>query len=432
MPPAPALNRPAAELPARCQVLVVGAGPAGSAAARALAGAGVDVVLVDQHAFPRDKVCGDGLIPDAHRALGRLGVLDEVMAGARPARHLRCVAPRGGRVDVPGTLAVLPRRDLDLILCRAAAQAGARMHAPLRFLAPLEEAGRVIGARLQDLGAAQGEPAGEAAGAAAIREVRADWVLLATGAVPQALIAAGLCERRTPSAVALRGYVRNEAMVGRLTELEVLWHRRLRPGYGWIFPCRDGVFNIGVGVAHSHRPGRDGRASMRDVNLREVFAAFTEVHPPARALMDGGTPLGELKGAPLRCSLTGARFSRPGLLVVGEAAGTTYALTGEGIGKALESGLLAAEALLAGRGARLDDASVRARYQADLEALRPRFAVYEKANSVNERPWLVDLLVWSARRSPRRLQRMSGVLEETHSPGNLITPRSFLRMVFER
>ena len=53
-------------MPARCDVLVVGAGPAGSACARVLARAGVDVVLVDQHAFPRDKVCGDGLIPDAY------------------------------------------------------------------------------------------------------------------------------------------------------------------------------------------------------------------------------------------------------------------------------------------------------------------------------------------------------------------------------
>lgn len=460
MPTAP-LNRPADELPARCEVLVVGAGPAGSAAARALARAGADVVLVDQHAFPRDKVCGDGLIPDAHRALARLGVLDEVLARARRVRHLRCVAPRGGRVDVPGTLAVLPRRELDELLCRAAVEAGARMHAPLRFVAPLEEGGRVVGARLrgpeggaaaaagdagtarvdETPGTARAGPASKAARAdtppaeaarAATREIRADWVVLATGAVPQALIAAGLCERRTPSAVALRGYVRNEAMVARITELEVLWHRRLKPGYGWIFPCPGGVFNIGVGVAHSHRPGRDGRHAMPDVNLREVFAAFTEAHPPARALMDGGTPLGELKGAPLRCSLEGARFTRPGLLVAGEAAGTTYALTGEGIGKALETGLLAAEAVLAGRRERLDDAAVRAHYEAALEGLRPRFAIYDKASSVNARPWLVDLLVWSARRSRRRLERMSGVLEETHSPGNLITAGSFLRMVFER
>ena len=78
------LNRPASELPARCEVLVVGAGPSGSAAARSLAQAGLDVVLVDQQAFPRDKVCGDGLIPDTHRALERLGVLGEVMALAQP------------------------------------------------------------------------------------------------------------------------------------------------------------------------------------------------------------------------------------------------------------------------------------------------------------------------------------------------------------
>jgi flavin-dependent dehydrogenase len=88
------------------------------------------VVLVDQHAFPRDKVCGDGLIPDAHAALRRLGVLDEVMAQAQPVTHVRCVGPRGGRVDVPGTLAVLPRRELDDILLRAAVRAGcAAVHA---------------------------------------------------------------------------------------------------------------------------------------------------------------------------------------------------------------------------------------------------------------------------------------------------------------
>ncbi len=417
--PLPLLNRPPADLPASCEVLVVGAGPAGSAAACTLARAGVDVVLVDQQAFPRDKVCGDGLIPDAHRAMARLGVLDEVMALAQPVKHVRCIGPRGGHIDVPGTLAVLPRRQLDLLLCRAAAEAGARMHAPLRFVAPIEEGGAVVGARLQ---------AGEVT-----HEVRTRWVVIASGAVPQAALAAGMCERRTPSAVALRGYVKNDAMVGRITELEVLWHRRVKPGYGWIFPCPGGVFNIGVGVAHSHSRGRDGRNTMQDVNLRAVFAAFTEVHPPARELMRGGRLLGELKGAPLRCSLDGAAYSRPGLLVTGEAAGTTYALTGEGIGKALETGILAAEAVIEGRGAsHHDDADVRGRYEAALRALRPRFEVYDKANSVNARPWLIDLLVWSARRSPRRLQRMSGVLEETHAPGNLVSLKSFARLLFER
>ena len=408
---------PPAPLPTHCEVLVVGAGPAGSACARVLALAGVDVVLADQSPFPRDKVCGDGLIPDAHAALARLGLLEEVMARAQSATHVGCVGPRGGRIEVPGSLAVLPRRQLDDILCRAAQAAGARFVAPARLEEPLEDAaGRVCGARFK---------VGDTT-----HEIRAHWVVLATGAVPQALIAAGMCERRTPSGIALRGYVRNEAMARGLTALDVVWHRKLRPGYGWIFPCRDGVFNIGVGIAHSHRTLKDGRLGMKDVNLRQVFAAFTEVYAPARELMAGGTLLGELKGAPLRCTLEGARFSRPGLLVTGEAAGTTYAFTGEGIGKALETGIIAAEAIAADRDG-ADDAATRAGFEARLERLRPRFEMYEKANRVNVWPWLADLVIWRAKKSRRLLARMSGVLEETSNPGNLVSFKGLRRLFTE-
>ncbi len=404
-------------LPSHCEVLVIGAGPAGSACARTLAQAGVDVVLADQYAFPRDKVCGDGLIPDAYAALRHLGVLDEVMAQAQAASHVGCVGPSGGRIDVPGTMAVLPRKQLDDILCKAAVAAGARLLPPARFEAPLEEAGQVVGARLK---------VGDAS-----HEIRARWVVLATGAVPQAQIASGMCERRTPSGIALRGYVKNDAMVGRITALDVVWHRKLRPGYGWIFPCRDGVFNIGVGIAHSHNTLKNGRLGMKDVNLREVFAAFVKVYPPARELMAGGVMQGDLKGAPLRCTLEGARFTRPGLLVTGEAAGATYSFTGEGIGKAMETGIQAAQALLAERSAQRDDATVRADYEARLLALKPRFDLYEKANRVNVYPWLADLVIWRAKKSPRLLARMSGVLNETSNPGNLLSFKGLHRLFTE-
>ncbi|HSI56380.1 MAG TPA: FAD-dependent monooxygenase, partial [Ideonella sp.] len=111
-------------LPSHCDALVVGAGPAGSACAQALVQAGWAVLLVDQHEFPREKTCGDGLIPDAHSAFERLGVADEVRAAAQAVTHVGCIGPRGGRIDVPGRLAVLPRRELDDILCRSAVRAG--------------------------------------------------------------------------------------------------------------------------------------------------------------------------------------------------------------------------------------------------------------------------------------------------------------------
>jgi len=401
-------------IPATCEVLVVGAGPAGSACAQWLAREGVDVVLVDQHDFPRDKVCGDGLIPDAHAALRRLGVADEVAAQAQAVRHLGCIAPRGGRIDVPGALSVLPRAVLDDILRRAAVKAGAAWHAPWRFESPLLDGDRVAGARLKS-------PQGT-------HEIRVGWVVLATGAMPQALIAAELCQRRAPSGIALRGYVKNEAMSERLRAMEVVWHKRLRSGYGWIFPCGDGVFNIGVGLAHSHAASDDGRAAMQDVNLRELFGVFGEVYAPAGQLLSGGRMQGPLKGAPLRCSLDGAAYTRPGLLATGEAVGSTYAFTGEGIGKAMETGILAAQALLQGREQAMDDAAVRAHYESAMQALKPRFALYERANRINEHPWLADLLVWRARRSDRILRRMAGVLEETNNPGNLISVRGITRL----
>lgn len=435
--PTAVLNRPLSDLPVHCDVLVVGAGPAGSAAAIVAARAGLDVVLVDQHSFPRDKVCGDGLIPDAHEALRRIGLLDEVLARAKRATHVGITGPRGGRVDVPGRLAVLPRRELDQLLCEGAARAGARMHAPVRFAGVIEDAGRVCGARLES--------------GTATREIAARWVLVASGATPQALIAAGLCDRRTPSGVALRGYVRNHHMAARLTRLDVIWHPRMKRGYGWIFPCGEGIFNIGVGVAHSHAKGPGAGQSMKEVNLRAMLDEFVRMHTDARDLVEGGEWIGPLKGAPLRCSLEGARLSRPGLMVVGEAAGSTYAFTGEGIGKAMETGMLAADAVVACErsavvtteapraaapaGARkpipLDaDSRARSDYERAVHALLPRYRLYEKANAVNNHPWLVDLLVWSARRSPGRVRRMSGVLEETHIPSNPLSPRSWLRLLF--
>jgi flavin-dependent dehydrogenase len=403
-----------APLATTCDVLVVGAGPAGSACAQMLVRGGLDTVLVDQHDFPRDKILRHDLFVHAHAALRRLGVYEEVMAQAQPALHVACIGPRGGRVDVPGSVAVLPRKLLDHILVRAAQRAGASLHTPWRFETPLLDDAKVVGARLK-----RGEQ---------VHEVRAPWVVMATGAPPQAMIASELCQRRTPTGIALRGYVRNEALVGRIRALEIIWHKRLKQGYGWIFPCRDGVFNIGVGLSNCFGLAGTGRLHMQDVNLRQVFDAFCEIYPPARELMATGTPLSDLKGAPLRCSLDGAAYSRAGMLATGEAIGSTYDFSGEGIGKAMQTGMLAAAAIVKGHEQRLGDAAVRDEYEAAIRALQPRFELYRKASRVNAHPWLADLVIWRARNSPRILRRMSGVLEETANPGNLVSARGIAKL----
>ncbi|MGY0197385.1 geranylgeranyl reductase family protein [Leptothrix sp. BB-4] len=397
--------------PASVDVLVVGAGPAGSACAIELARAGRSVLLVDQHDFPRDKVCGEGLIPDAHAALAHLGVLDAVMARAQGVAHVRCVAPRGGQVDVPGRLAVLPRQVLDTLLVQQAQRCGARVRTPWKFDGLIESDGRVRGARLRSPGSA-----GET------REVATRWVVMATGAAVPALIKADLCERRTPTGVALRVHVHAPDLAQRLTTMDVVWHRALRPGYGWIFPCGDGLFNIGVGAFFQRGESGDG------TNLHELFDAFVRVHPPARELMQQARWRGDTKGAPLRCTLRGARLGRPGVLATGEAIGSTYDFSGEGIGKAMETGMLAAACIRDDGTDAQADADVLGRYQAAVAALQPRFDLYEKANQVNHHPWLADLVIWRARRSAAVLRRMSGVLEETSNPGNLLSLKGLARL----
>ncbi len=416
----PTLNLPAEQLPHACEVLVVGAGPAGSACARALAQAGVDVLLVDAHAFPRDKVCGDALVPDAHAALRRLGLHQQVMALAQAVATAQCVAPKGHSVDVAGEMAVLPREQLDFLLCQAAVDAGARMHAPLRFESLTHGTdGRVCGATLM-----QGKQP---------HAVTAQWVILATGAHLPPLLAAGVCTRRTPSGMALRAHVQHPELAQTLRSLRFTWHRQLHGGYGWIFPGPDGTFNIGVGVLDNYvdtprwwRPGARRRSGM---NLRALFDAFLQVDPVAAQLMREGRVLRELKGAPLRCDLGGAQWSRPGLMVVGEAAGGTYSFTGEGIGKAMETGLAAADSLLAHGLTPAADATVRAHYEATLSSLLPRYRSYRQAGGFNRHPWLADLVIRRAQNSPRIQAKLADVLNERRLPGGLFTWRALRNLI---
>ena len=428
-------------LPPQCDVLVVGAGPAGSACALELARRGIDTLLVDQSDFPRDKICGDGLIPDAHAALARLGVLQEVLAQAQPCTHVRAFGPSGLSVDVPGQLAVLPRKELDHLLVRAAERAGARLATPWRLEGVLrEDDGRVCGVRLRRAGdgtaaggtedGTEGSAAGlpEAAANRQTVEVRARHVVIATGASPQGLVASGLCERREASAMGLRGYVHHPGLRERIPHLEVAWYRPVKPGYGWVFPCPGDVYNIGVGIIDSR--GSSAR-TVRDLNLRQVFDEFVKLHAPARELMAGGTFVSPLKGAPLRTSLKGARVAAPGILVTGEAAGSTYSFTGEGIGKAMETGLLAADALLAARKQGLSEPELAALYAEGLRALKPKFDLDEKGNRVNHHPWLGDLLIRRARKSQRLRNRMAAVLEERATPAQLITLRGLVKLFIE-
>jgi geranylgeranyl reductase family protein len=385
-------------------VIVAGAGPAGSTAAAVLAQRGLRVVLCDRAAFPRDKTCGDGLITDTIQMLTRLGLYENVSAQAYCGTHLRILSPGGIHLLCRTPFLVMPRVEFDAVLFAHARQAGADFRQVI-VEAPIETNGHVSGI------------VGRTARGGATVELRAPLTVLATGAAAQVLQRFDPGARQSASAMAIRIYGRPSRPLPGNHPIIAL-EKDLLPGYTWAFPTRSGAVNIGVGVIS----GRDAR---RGINLRNRLDH----------LVAGGGLLGsqlgplqvdsEYRGAPLRTGLTGSSFGRPGLAIVGDAAGTTYPISGEGIGKAMESSLLVAD--LIERGVPLP--SVGVEYRDALQArYRDRFVAYQRAEWWMTLPGVADYVARRANKSPWVRERLEGILSERTNPARIFSLRALWRL----
>ena len=377
-------------------MIVIGAGPAGSTAARVVAARGHRVLLVDRREFPRDKVCGDALIPDAIAALRRAGLLDTVGQRAHVADTLSVFSPSNVRVDLPGRFMTIRRMDLDAILKDAATEAGVDFRTR-RVVAIESVPGEGATVRFAD--------GSEECATVAVLATGADTTLRSAPANP------GETE-----AVALRGYVRSSFDI---PELVVSFSRRILPGYAWIFPLGAGWYNVGCGAFRNR-----GR---RKVNLERLFDAFVTTFPLARRLLDGASERTRVRGARLRCGLSpDAAYDGGAVIAVGETIATTYPFTGEGIGKAMESAELAADAIhealvappLHTRLAQIPD---RLR-----QHLAPRYDGYRVAERWIAHAWLTDLVAQRVSRSEDLRRASAEILNETAGPKTLFSWRLVL------
>ena len=230
------------------EIIIAGAGPAGSVAALQLARAGRRVLLLDRHDFPRDKTCGDGLIADSIGALTALGLAEDVSARSQRTSRLLVVAPSGTQVRFETAFWVLPRLVLDDLLFSKAREAGAEFRRVI-VDGPIREGGRVAGVVAH-------EPKRDAT-----IELRAPLTLLATGASSGILRKFDPSARNEPSGYAVRTYAERPA--GELSELIISLDRDLLPGYAWAFPAPGGMINLGIGALRSRRLREDA------VNLRQ-------------------------------------------------------------------------------------------------------------------------------------------------------------------
>jgi geranylgeranyl reductase family protein len=313
-------------------VIVVGAGPAGSTTAYYLAQAGLDVLLLEKTEFPREKVCGDGLTPRATKQLVDMGIDVSTDNGWLHNRGLRIIG--GGvrlELDWPELSAfpdyglVRKRADFDELLVRQAEKAGARLYERCNVSGPVldDRTGRIIG-------------------------------VAADGNSTRLSLAMGLHRREDrPMGVAYRTYFTSPRSDDDYLEswLE-LWDTRnggkqQLPGYGWVFGMGDGTSNVGLGILNSS-------PAFGELDWREVLKAWCAGMPEEW----GYTPenmTDPIRGAALPMAFNRQPHYTRGLLLVGDAGGMVNPFNGEGIAYAMESGQLAAGVIVQAN-ARITDA----------------------------------------------------------------------------
>ena len=328
-------------------VIIVGAGPGGSSTAAYLAMAGLDVLLLEKTAFPREKVCGDGLTPRAVRELITLGIPTPEEDGWIKNHGLRIIGG-GIRLELPWPdLASFPpyglvrtRQDFDDILAKHAVKHGARLRESTNVTDPIldERTGAIIGVRARAMDA-DGHPSGEDF------TFHAPLVVAADGNSSRLSMSMNRPRRDDrPMGVAVRTYYTSPRHDDDYLEswLE-LWSKNdageqvLLPGYGWIFGVGDGTSNVGLGILNTS-------AAFGKVDYKDVLKRWVDTLPPEWTFNDQ-TMTGPVRGAALPMGFNRQPLYAQGLLLVGDAGGMVNPFNGEGIAYAMESGRLAAEVI---------------------------------------------------------------------------------------
>ncbi len=311
-------------------IVIVGAGPAGSALALLAARAGADVLLLDKAMFPREKTCGDGLTPRAVAALERIGLLEGVESVAShrvtgaylrsPSGHVWRMNFDEGWFDLPDFGLIVPRYTLDAFLAEQAVSAGASFWPGTEAVDLLRDGRRVVGVAVRRDGR--------------IAEIRASLTAIATGASIALLRRLGILPKMPPVILAARGYY--SGVSGLEDVLEFHFEREMLPGYAWIFPMGDGRANVGVGLFSKGRPARPMRALEEFVRSEHVAGRFRDARLEGR-----------IKSYPLRTDYPLYDAHGDGYILLGESLGLVNPVSGEGVDLALESAEIAAPVVLA-------------------------------------------------------------------------------------
>ncbi len=383
--------------------VVVGGGPAGTAMAMFLRQQGRDVLLIDEARFPRDKVCGEGVSPEAWRLLGALGVAERIRAlRPWPLRGMALTSPAGVsftghyRGPIEAGFAVR-RKDFDRSLLEAARAAGVEVREGTRALDLVLDHGRVSGVVCQNGAGPETLSARLVIGADGRRSVVGRRLGL-------------LREHCSLRKFAVRGYWDRVQGLGEVGEMHVGGG-----GYCGIAPLSATSANVAFVLDRARIKSAGG-------DIEGFYRSSLQLWPRIAERLQGARLLEPPKAiGPL--ALEARRVTAPGAMLVGDSAGFYDPFTGEGVTLALRSAQLAAPlaqaALASGK---LDDLG---RYdRARHAATRDKFRLNRLLQTTVARPWVADSVARKLARRPDLADRLVGIA------GDFVPARSALSLGF--
>jgi menaquinone-9 beta-reductase len=320
-------------------VVVVGAGPGGAAAAAHLAARGRDVILLEKDRFPRDKVCGDGLTPRVIKELLDLGMVDEANGRVDGWATQQGLRIHGGRTvmelpwpeldDWPSWGGTATRKVFDEAVARTAERRGAALYEGVAVTGPIWRdlaQSRVAGVRWRDAEGREGE-------------VRAPIVIAADGASGAMAKHLGSHRRKDrPMAVAARTYYRSprsdDPWISSYLDLQDA-EGTLLSGYGWVFPLDDGTVNVGLGLLSTSK-------DFQGVSYRKLLQSWASGIADEWGTTEE-TRTDTIRSGPIPMGFNRTPLHQRGVLLVGDSGGMVNPFNGEGISYAMEAAALAAE-----------------------------------------------------------------------------------------
>jgi len=409
-------------------VVIIGAGPSGAGCSIFLSKAGIPHVVLEKETFPRDKICGDACSGKTAYVLKTANPdwLDELLQDntrQEPSYGIKFVAPNGKALDIPFKI---NRQPGDL----ATGFTAARLHFDHFLFEKMQTPQATV---FQDVSIQkisrndEGTVVVQFSSGETEYTLRAQIIVGADG--DKSLVKKQFAPAENPksNSVGLRAYYDGVTGFNDENFLELHFLKEVLPGYFWIFPLPNGRANVGVGMLSE--VVREKKINLRQVMMRAIQQNPAIAHRFKNAALTDKIQGWGLPMAGEKIGICGDRF-----LLVGDAASLIDPFSGEGIGNALYSGMLAAKSIEhAMHQQRFEGAFFREHYEAVLYGrLSGEIKISNTLQRLCRHPWIFNFIVNKAHKSPALRTTISGMFTDTDLRGQLNKPSFYWKILTNR